>query len=290
MKLISNSKGQIILVLILVMSVALTIGLSVIQRSLSDISTSTKIEQSSRAFSAAEAGVERALRGETGNFDFSENNSSVQTQDSGLLPPAAAVGTQQVALAYPAPGITKESIGQVWLADYNSATNPPPNVYTHGSLDVYWGSSSLSPPAIQITVISYNSVSGQYQYSKSHFDPNSARASLNNFTVVSCSGTNTTQTIFGQMSFYCRQNISLPPNSKVVRTRFLYNSSAQLVAFQPPTTATCGVACSIPSQARVITSTGYAGGTQRRVQLFKQDSLVPLLFDYAIFSSGGISK
>ena len=44
--------ATIILILVLVMTVALAIGISVIQRSLSDISTATKVEQSSRAFSA----------------------------------------------------------------------------------------------------------------------------------------------------------------------------------------------------------------------------------------------
>ena len=56
-----NKKGQILLALILVMTVALAIGLSVIQKSLVDVSTSTKVEQSSMAFSAAEAGIERSL-------------------------------------------------------------------------------------------------------------------------------------------------------------------------------------------------------------------------------------
>ena len=58
----NNERGQIILVLVLVITVALAIGISVVQRSLSDISTSTKVEESSRAFSAAEAGIERALK------------------------------------------------------------------------------------------------------------------------------------------------------------------------------------------------------------------------------------
>src|SRR3989339_1641784 len=68
--------GQVILILILVMAVALAIGISVIQRSLSDISTSSKVEQSSRAFSAAEAGIEKALRGDATAVSFPENNSS----------------------------------------------------------------------------------------------------------------------------------------------------------------------------------------------------------------------
>ncbi len=46
----NNQKGQLILILILVMTVALSIGLSIVQKSLVDVSTSSKVEQSSRAF------------------------------------------------------------------------------------------------------------------------------------------------------------------------------------------------------------------------------------------------
>ena len=62
-----EQKGQVILILILVMTVGLAIGLSIVQKSLVDISTASKIEQSSRAYSAAEAGVERAFGRPGGN-------------------------------------------------------------------------------------------------------------------------------------------------------------------------------------------------------------------------------
>src|SRR5687768_11168985 len=96
-------KGQVILILLLVMTVGLAIGLSVIQRSLSDVTTASKIEQSSRAFSAAEAGIERALKGNcTDNNCVNLNNSSqAVVQDSGSVPAIATNGNQQIALEYP---------------------------------------------------------------------------------------------------------------------------------------------------------------------------------------------
>lgn len=57
-----KNRGQMILVILLVMAVGLTIGLSVASRSITDVNFSTKIEDSSRAFSAAESGIEEALR------------------------------------------------------------------------------------------------------------------------------------------------------------------------------------------------------------------------------------
>src|SRR3989338_5751978 len=56
-------EGQIVLILVLITVVGLTIGLSLISRTITDIRISSQIEQSSRAFSAAEAGIETALRG-----------------------------------------------------------------------------------------------------------------------------------------------------------------------------------------------------------------------------------
>src|SRR5204863_1532604 len=93
-------RGQVLLILLLVMTVGLAIGLSIIQRSLSDVSTASKIEQSSRAFSAAEAGIERALKGNcsSGSCVTFQNNAQATIQDSGLVPVAASSGKQQVAL------------------------------------------------------------------------------------------------------------------------------------------------------------------------------------------------
>src|SRR5688572_26536285 len=57
-----HQKGQVALIALLVLTVATTVGLSLIARGVTDISVSRDIEESSRAFSAAEAGVEEALR------------------------------------------------------------------------------------------------------------------------------------------------------------------------------------------------------------------------------------
>ena len=45
-----KQKGQVIIVLLLIILVSLSVGLAVVQNSLTDISTSTKTDQASRAF------------------------------------------------------------------------------------------------------------------------------------------------------------------------------------------------------------------------------------------------
>ena len=56
-----NQRGQVALVVLLIMIVMLTLGVSVVQRSLFDVQLSQKEEESNRAFQAAETGVEAAL-------------------------------------------------------------------------------------------------------------------------------------------------------------------------------------------------------------------------------------
>ena len=57
-----KTSGQSLLVILLVMAVILTIGLAVASYSITDIKISQQEEESARVFSAAEAGIEEALR------------------------------------------------------------------------------------------------------------------------------------------------------------------------------------------------------------------------------------
>lgn len=282
-----NQRGQIILVLILVMTVTLAIGLSIVQKSLTDVSTASKVEQSSRAFSAAEAGVEQTLtRGVnctgSGCRSFAENNSSIkEIVDSGLIPNTPSVGTRQVALEFPP--LAKEDIVQVWLADLNSPSNPPADFYKQTTLDIYWGNSATDRAAIEVTLVSFEN--GSYKSTKWYLDQIQRN---NGFTqVTSCGGYSV-----GNNTYQCRETLTGLPTSgaMLLRARLLYNTTSQPFAVWVPAASTCGSPCSLPPQARSITSTGIAGETQRSVNVFQLDKVVPSYFDYAIFSAGEISK
>jgi len=58
-----KESGQALLIVLLGMAVILTLVLSIVSRSVTDISLTKKDEESLRAFSAAEAGVEQLLVG-----------------------------------------------------------------------------------------------------------------------------------------------------------------------------------------------------------------------------------
>lgn len=272
------------MILILIMTVALAIGLSVIQKSLSDISTSSKVEQSSRAFSAAEAGIEKALRNDFTGANFT--GSSATVLDSGSLPAAGQ------ALEYPL--LSKEEVAQVWLAD-SRATLPNGDDCGSGytcydpsaprTLDVYWGNSTDDKAALELTLVSY---SGGYVTRKWYLDHNITRNPDNKFTKTDC-----IRYSLPPNNYQCKFTIGGPSDPDgalpagrliLIRARLLYNSTSQPIAVAPKSNS------SLPPQARIIESTGIAGETQRKIRVFKLDKVVPPYFDYGIFSAGEIRK
>jgi hypothetical protein len=145
--------GQILIVLILIMLVGLTVALAVAQRSKSDLSSSTKTEQTSRAFSAAEAGIEQALEqkpsiGDTLLIPSSAlgNESSAKVTTSPELPLALQ------ALEIPPTG--RADFAQIWLANPTADGTKCPQggsaivpgfttCYTYKYIDVYFGNGGV---------------------------------------------------------------------------------------------------------------------------------------------------
>lgn len=287
----NNEKGQMILVLILVLVVVLGIGLSVVQKSLVDVSTSTKVEESSRAFSAAEAGIEKVLQSGIAILKPIPlgNEAEIKSVGKSDIPKQPQEGGTQLALEYPP--LAKEEVAQVWLADLYSPDNPPKPYYTHSSLDVYWGQQNITDdaekPAIEIKVIEYSG--NAYTTRPFYLDSNSQRAQTTGFTEGQCSNQAPITTTYGDnRKFYCKWTLEgLSGRLILLRARILYSSGSQPFAVAAVGT---GAGHYLPTQAKILISTGTSGETQRKVSVFRLDKVVPHYFDYAIFSSGDISK
>ncbi len=291
---ILNKDGQVLLTLILVMTVALAIGLSVVQKSLTDVSTATKVEDSQRAFSAAEAGIEKGLNGDMTTKTFTENNSQITSlEDSGSIPALPPSQTQQKPLEYPP--LAKEEVGQIWLADPDpnvvlpgcsaiDATKHVPVCYKQSTLSVYWGSSSSDKAALELTLIYYNGTS--YVSRKWYLDQ-VVRTPANNFDQVqNCAGYKPEGFTTTYQCYVLLGN--LPSNLIMLRVRLLYNITSQPIAVLA--SGTCGRDCSLPPQYKILTSTGTAGEVQRKVKVFQSFKAIPTFFDYALFSNGEIKK
>lgn len=300
-----KEKGQVILLLILIMTVALSIGLSIVQKSLVDVSTASKVEQSSRAFSAAEAGIEKGLGGDTSLQTFTDTSSKItEITNTGLMPAVPAVGTRQAALEFPS--LAKEDVAQVWLSD---PTSNLPNCdsgkvcYTQNTLDVYWGNSSTDRAAIEITLVHHDGT--QYVGSRKwYLDQINRSNGFCQIPITDCSGGNPAgantyqcKVRLGDSNVTCANGVSIdnsalpttsPNKLMLLRMRLLYNSTSQPFAVRA--VGTCDSSCYLPAQARSIESTGVSGETQRKVQVFQLEKVVPHYFDYSIFSAGEISK
>lgn len=175
-----NQSGQALLIILLSTLVALTVGLAITQRSLTDVANSTRIEQSTKAFSAAEAGIEKVLSNPSlGTFPINDlgNNSQAEARSSGGVPSADASNPtrHQAGLEYPE--IDRINFAHFWFAnpafpDFNQQPR-----YNEKSFDLYFGNPDIKTnpptdigeyPAVEITVLSYNT--GKYISTRYHLD------------------------------------------------------------------------------------------------------------------------
>lgn len=321
MKRVKKETGQVVVILLLVVVVGLAVGLAVVGRSITEISTSTKIEDSSRAFSAAEAGIERSLKL---NSAYSVGDGPVGTAPTPIDTPLGNQSAAKtsfipqlplsgVALEYPSFG--KESFAQFWLADPNKMTDGFPKK-TYGSPDAntpvsykiyfgkvddtYYQSKPDDKPAIKVTTVyrDGNEIKSQSDFIDSHYgtgnsDRNAGFRGCNEWKPAPIL---TNDNPAGrEHSFYCSATITLnfdtPPFGAtgnrypiMVRVRVVYSNIAHPVAIAPLGDD------SFPPQASIFNSVGKAGSVQRTLQLFKEKSVMPNLFDYAIFSTGEVGK
>ena len=190
-----NNSGQALLVILLTMSVALTVVLSVSSRSVTDITTTTYEEDALRAFNAAEAGVEEAL--------ITETNSGVvqidSSEDPGLTYDAVVTSLASGNEHHYQKKLKAGEIATFWFVDRDSDGNfvcDAGNCLSTSNVELCWGEPETLAdefaPAIQVFLYYDSSPSGNsvvttvpnnHETVEKHeftFDPYDARG--NNFT------------------------------------------------------------------------------------------------------------
>lgn len=262
-------KGQALLVIVLVMVVTLTVGLSLATRSITNSRISTEEDNSQKAFSAAEAGIEELLKTDG---DLSEKS------DSGLDTTYKAVVMPRSSGRILLNGggiVAKDEGADLWLSTPNfTGPSPSYSAQKSGTFTVHWeqGESCLSTStkptaAIEVIVLEGNS---QTAPTAKHyvFDPCGPRQSGNNFSPSQASG----ETI-DNVTFQFRGSFPVTLGF-VARVIPLYGSTHVGVT-----------ASDIPDQGRRIESTGKSGGTARKITVFRSYPKLPIeLFAYSIFS------
>ncbi|MFH1833231.1 MAG: pilus assembly PilX N-terminal domain-containing protein [Candidatus Levyibacteriota bacterium] len=267
-RLMRSNSGQAFLIVVLVMVVSMTVGLALISRSVTNLRTSTEEENSQKAFSAAEAGIEKALKENTsvaGNFT-GENKASFSTTVTSLSGTDFLINGGNL--------VNANDGADVWLVPHKADNTPDySTTWTGSSLTFYWGSNALGDcdnAALEVILIFGNSVSSSSSF-RSVFDPCGSRATQNNFsTNINKLGEN----LLGK-TFAYKAEVNSISSGLVVRVVPLYKSSFIGVSGN----------IALPSQGTVIDSTGTSGTTNRRVSFYQGYPKLPSeFFQYVLFS------
>lgn len=262
-----DERGQVLLIVVLIMVVSLTVGLSVSLRSITNVRSSTEEEQSQRALSAAEAGIEQALSSnqQIQDLRIGENSIVKSVQITPLSGSELILNNGNI--------IERDDGEDVWLVPHTASDVPDYASLVDRTLEIHWGDSSgaCNNAAVEIITLYDDPVNPKTK--REVFDPCGARgdavANPNPFPTPS-SGT-----IIQGRSFSYKASITITKGI-ILRVVPLFKNT------YVGARVTSGVA--LPSQGRKIDSTGESGDTQRKITFFRGYPKLPAeLFQYILF-------
>lgn len=289
-------KGQAILIVLLVMAVGLTIVLSVVGSSTSDIRISSNESESLRAFSAAESGVEKALvsnsasSGTVGNANFTANVSSFGQGDKSFNYPNT---------------IVNGDIGELWFVNHGTGSsyvcNSGSPCFTGKTVRVCWGkpgtaSNAATTPAIDLTVY-YLNTPGDYstaRVAKATYDPNASRLASDSFAASDPGSCTIGSTSYAFSKLVDLSVIGVPVGSysiqnglQLLSARMLFNSNQeQSLGFDVNFAGNS----TLPAQGQQVDSTGSLNTATRRIQVTSPYAGIPAILDTVIYSPSGIAQ
>jgi hypothetical protein len=297
MNKLSTQSGQALLIVLLSMAVILTLVLSVLSSSITDVAVTSREEESLRAFSAAEAGVEQALiAGQTGTVNLDKSSFTTQV---------TSIAKDQKKFNYPQELLSGDT-GVIWFIAHNdntgawdcSNTNVDRKCFKGSTVQLCWGNpgtpaNQSDTPAMEVMIF-YLAPSGSYKDAavrRFTYDPNATRiTSENSFSQASLS----TCTIDDKKySFQTTVSLaSIPTRNEnegllFMMVKSLYNTG---VAHSFGVNVDYVGNTTLPAQGKKIVSTGTAGEATRKVEVNTLYRTMPSVFTNAIFSLGGITK
>lgn len=299
-----NSRGQALLVVLLSLAVVLTIVLFIVSRSITDITVSTREEESLRAFSAAEAGIEQALIVGTGingqdiNVGDAQFNADVSSYSEGVnqyMYPFSLYSGETATFWF----VNHDANGNL-TCDGVSSTD---DCFQGSGVNVCWGNEGTSAmPAVEVSVY-YTATPGDFttlQIGRAAFDSDSSRN--NGFDLANSNGCTFAD---GQKTAYVKRvnftdlGISQNPGAglgyenvvQFMKVKMLYNGIAPTGEKQIVGLGAAYTGEVFPSQGIRVNSLGSYADSNRRIEVFQLHAETPEIFNNAVYvSSGGISK
>lgn len=282
----TDQEGQTILIILLIIAVILTIGLSTISSSVTDIKVSQQTEESSRAYYVAESGLEEAFiaadseftggfkSGKIGNIDYTVKKTAQGDATEFLFPYQVSAGDPQT----------------VWLVGHSPDGTLDKSVSyneTEGKLKICWGDNSVPKPALMASLVYYDDADFKYKVARYNYDPDSVRrvGVGNNFEVTGATG----DVIEGKNLLYCSGEIVIPSGTPYfIRLNLLYNSSPTSLGIVSVENGT-GDPPSLLTQGYCYTSaaTVEESGITRKIEQCKLWPNLPNIFSWGLFSKEG---
>lgn len=277
-KSLYDSRGQVLLVVVIVMVVALTIGLSIASRTITNLKLSRQNEDAQKAFQAASAGIDRYIN--QAGCGASGCPQVTQTLSTGQV--ATTVKDLQGNTLFLNNGeyVDQDRGIDLWLSTYPTFTSP----FT-GTINIYWGiggtggqscseTGTLSSPALEVLILTGSTTSPVL--TKYVYDDCTARrtgANGNNFTDPTGTG-GSVNGISGITFLYNTGPITIT-NGLIAKVIPIYNSTKIAVVGSG----------ALPPQGKVIESVGSAGDTKRKIIYYESYPQIPNeIFPYAILS------
>lgn len=272
---VHGSNGQILLIVVVVMVVALTIGLSVASRTITNLKLSRQNEEAQKAFQAASAGIDLYINQTTGGTRPITSSGQVTATVTTLQGATIALNNGEM--------VDQDRGIDLWLSGYPTFSS---TIYTNGTnnVTIYWGvggingqtncnqgAGSNATPALEVLVLREprsNPVLEKYLY-----DYCDTRRGGNGFTYPGALY-NTTVSGIPDTIFRHRVTISVT-QGLIAKIIPIYNSTK--IAVSGP--------AAFPSQGKLIESTGTSGDTKRKIVYYESYPQIPNeIFPYAILS------
>lgn len=262
--------GQVFLIVVLIMFIGLTVGLSVASRSVINLKSSLEEENSQRAFAAAEAGVEKALKGlAVTPGQFGELNTSIKSVSIDDIIPSTSMQLNGGAI------VEKDDGADIWLT--NNPSRPLfgskwPGSGATGTITIYWGDASvtytcLTTPGLEVIVLS--DVSGTVASKRYVFDPCNTRGTM----APPVSVNSGSYSVAGKTYKFNTGALSIT-DGYIVRAIPLYAGSYIGVT----------VSSALPLQGKTISAVGTSGSTSRKVTYYQGHPKIPNeIFQYILF-------
>jgi hypothetical protein len=275
-----KTSGQSLLVILLVMAVILTIGLAVASYSITDIKISQQEEESARAFSAAEAGIEEALKSGGDPLDVTVGGITAKVSKS----------TQGGGHDFDFGGSTFPSgeLANVWLIGHDNQGGFDPTVHFpyNGTITLCWGDidSQDESPALELALVYDEGGVNNYKVIRQGYDPEGRVVGFDNpQDVENCAA----GFAFGRdISLSSEGPFGLESNDipYLLRLKLLYNTEPQPIAIRTSE--------DLPNQGECYESSASieSSGVTRKVRQCQFYQAPPEIFDYVIFSNTSLQK